>query len=277
MSLIPLLTGRQAFNATGGTIYTQGGYVYHMFTSDGSFAVLSGRTTLQIIAVAGGGAGGRALTTTGTSNYSYGGGGGGGGVVATTYQSVSLQISIGIGGSVSTSGFGPGNGGTTQILTNPGGMGSPVLILNANGGGAGADPSVALPANNGSSGGGAGIKRISSVITNYAAGTGDGVTGFNGGTVITGTGTSAGGGPGGGSASAGGSGPLAVGLGTTAYSSWFNSGSGSLSNGGRGGRLVSDMIVTNYGDGGKGGASYNSAVYTPDSGASGVVVIRYPV
>jgi hypothetical protein len=273
MSLIPILTGRSNFVATGGTIYTQGGFTYHRFTETGSFAILSGRRDLQFIAVGGGGAGGKAAAVSG-SNYSYGGGGGGGGVSQTSYASSALSnisINIGAGGSAS----GPSTGFETQVIASLGG--TPLPILTANGGGYGADPSQSLNALNGASGGGAGIKVISGFTTSYAAGAGDGVTGFNGGTVISGTGAGSGGGKGGGSASAGGSGPLAGGSGITSFNAWFNDGTSALGTGGLGGRLVSDFPITNYGEGGKGGATFGAQSYSPSSGRNGVVVIRYAV
>jgi hypothetical protein len=282
LSFIPLLTARTAFIATGGTIYTQGGYTYHKFEDDGTFEVLSGQASLQVLAVGGGGAGGRALTATG-SNYSYGGGGGAGGIELNTIGSISLSITIGAGGLVGGSSTGPSSGGQTSVYTIPPTPGpgdpvpSPAPVLIVGGGGYGSDPSLGLNAANGTSGGGAGIKRVSSVITNYTAGTGNGVTGFNGGTVISGTGASAGGGHGGGFASAGGSGPLAGGLGTSAYSSWFDVGGYDMSNGGNGGRLVADFVIQDYGTGGQGGASYYGNTYTPANGADGVVVVRYAV
>jgi hypothetical protein len=271
LTLIPLFTSNSIFRASGGTEYTQGGYKYHKFTSDGSFIALSGNTTLEFIAVGGGGAGGTATPSTG-SNYSYAGGGGGGGVVYNTYPSNSLSITIGLGGTVTT----PDSGGTTQILTIPSGMGSPALIATANGGGYGASPNTVGVAANGASGGGAGIKLVSGVTTNYSLGTGDGTTGFNGGAVISGA-PSGGGGHGGGAASAGGTGPTSGGLGITTYSSWFNDGTSSLGSGGIGGYLVASPPIVDYGDGGAGGASYTGTTYTPYDGTAGVVVVRYAV
>ncbi len=241
---------------------------------------MSGNADLQIIAVGGGGAGGRALSTSG-SNYSYGGGGGGGGVSSQNSYAAgvlsSISINIGSGGSVSNwPSAGPSNGGQTQLLGIGRGGGSPFPLLIVNGGGYGADTFVGINASSGASGGGAGIKVISGYETNYAAGAGDGVTGFNGGTVITGF-TGGGGGKGGGAASAGGSGPTEGGAGITTYNTWFNDGTSSLSPGGLGGRLVADSPITNYGNGGKGGATTGGSTYAPTSGRDGVVVIRYAV
>ena len=56
-----------AFLATGGTVTTEGGYVYHTFTVSGTFQVISGSKECDVIIVAGGGGGG---------NYSGAGGGG---------------------------------------------------------------------------------------------------------------------------------------------------------------------------------------------------------
>ena len=99
MTLIPLFTGRSIFNATGGTIYTQGGYKYHKFTSSGNFTVVSGIRTLEYLVVAGGGSGGRSSNGfTGNGQYTSAGGGGGGGVLNNTYSSTNLSITVGAGG-----------------------------------------------------------------------------------------------------------------------------------------------------------------------------------
>ena len=44
------------FSATGGTTYTSGGYKYHKFTGNGTFAV-SGAGTVEVLLIAGGGGG----------------------------------------------------------------------------------------------------------------------------------------------------------------------------------------------------------------------------
>ena len=49
-------------SATGGTIYTSGGYKYHLFTSSGAFTVSSapsGKTVSALIVAGGAGGGGR--------------------------------------------------------------------------------------------------------------------------------------------------------------------------------------------------------------------------
>jgi hypothetical protein len=98
MSLIPILTGRSNFLATGGTIYTQGGYTYHKFTSDGNFTVVSGERTLEYLVVAAGGSGGTTVNgSTGTNQFTSSGGGGGGGVLNSTYASTNLSIVVGDG------------------------------------------------------------------------------------------------------------------------------------------------------------------------------------
>jgi len=79
MSLIPIFTGGGGFLATGGTMYTQGGYRYHKFTSSGTFTVVKGSTTLEYLVVAGGGSGGNPNGFSGNGQYTSSGGGGGGG------------------------------------------------------------------------------------------------------------------------------------------------------------------------------------------------------
>jgi len=46
------------FSATGGTVTTDGAYTIHTFTASGTFQVISGSNTVEVIAWGGGGGGG---------------------------------------------------------------------------------------------------------------------------------------------------------------------------------------------------------------------------
>ena len=50
--------GETPFVATGGTITTLNGYVYHAFTTSGTFQVTSGSKNVECLIVGGGGGGG---------------------------------------------------------------------------------------------------------------------------------------------------------------------------------------------------------------------------
>ena len=119
------LQNKSNVKATGGTEIDSGGYRIHVFTSPGSFVVVSpSLTSVEYLVVAGGGAGG-------PGNPASGGGGGAGGfrtatgfpVTATTYPitvggggSPSIFSSItstagGAGGAYASSGSSGGSGG----------------------------------------------------------------------------------------------------------------------------------------------------------------------
>jgi hypothetical protein len=85
--------------ATGGTIVTSGGYKYHTFTSNGTFAITGGSLSCEILQVAGGAGGG----------YGIGGGGGAGGLKYTSASlSGSLSVVIGAGGAGGVTNVAPG-------------------------------------------------------------------------------------------------------------------------------------------------------------------------
>jgi hypothetical protein len=110
--------------ATGGTITASNGWVYHTFTSNGTFTKLNAASALaiQYLVVAGGGAGGA---------YGFGGGGGSGGAVlgTTTYNAgvTGSTITVGAGGARSNS-AGYGANGADSVLSG---------IVTATGGGGG--------------------------------------------------------------------------------------------------------------------------------------------
>lgn len=110
--------GGIAPKATGGDIYQNGAYTYHVFKASGTFTPTQTIPNAEVLCIAGGGGGG---------SY-YGGGGGAGGV---TYRNVtstaagSYPVTIGAGGA----GSNPGYGGM--------GVNSTVNGITANGGGGG--------------------------------------------------------------------------------------------------------------------------------------------
>ena len=160
-------------SATGGdTVFVDGGYKYHVFTTVGpsSFDVISSDlTSVDYLVVGGGGSGGPGI--------SYGGGGGGAGGFATaTSYPVSLgsyAIQVGYGGATPESGS-----PDTQNNGNPSFF-SPFVIAYGGGtggtgeGGAGSRPGI--PGGSGGGGGGGGVvspggsgSRITTTLTDAA-------------------------------------------------------------------------------------------------------------
>jgi len=266
--------------AIGGIVTTDGQYIYHTFTANGTFESYSS-VTADILVVAGGGGGGG---VGGTGGYHAGGGGGGAGglltATATTIAPSSYSISVGAGG-------------TTNSSAASQGTGSSAFGLAPTGGGRGFYGGYGTPASNGGSGGGAG--RDDTTI-------GQGINGQgNNGGSHGGTNSGAGGG-GAGAPGASDSGLIAGGggnglqwldgnyyaggggggNGNTMSSADFAS--GGLGGGGNGSPfatrttpIASNFGQDNTGGGGGGGGAYTNAIgVTGASGGSGIVIIRYP-
>lgn len=275
--------------ATGGTItLAADGYVYHAFTSSGTFTPSVG-LTCDVLTVAGGGGAGA----------NHGGGGGAGGLLYTSSSSFSATgytVTVGQGG------VGATIGGT--IGTN--GENSSVNGLTAIGGGRGGDYSNNYEAYNGGSGGGA-----QSSATNYA-GLGTSGQGNNGGNKNPNYNLCGGGGGGAGAvgqtATNANSGAGGVGLATyshfgAATNTGHNvSGIRYYAGGGGGGGWNGSIPVGTYALGGHGGGGASGAVISSGAsngsagtantgggggcggggsssggnGGSGIVIIRYP-
>jgi hypothetical protein len=263
--------------ATGGTITTdQFGYVYHAFTSTGTFTP-SQALSCDAMVLAGGGGGGK----------ESGGGGGAGGLLSLTSQSFAATgylVTVGGGGAGSST----TSRGASGIDSSIAGFTSAV-----GGGGGGSQGGTATGATGGSGGGGTYLGQAggaSTVAQGFAGGNGSNDAGAGGG----GGGAGAPGNNGQtGSPYASGSG----GAGSNAYASWAlvtsTGASGYYGGGGGGGNNSSSNAVgaggiggggtgrrdnttgsagtTNTGGGGGGGGSTNGGY----SGGSGIVIIRY--
>jgi len=282
-SLYGIQVGNAAQKAQGGNIVTSDGtYIYHAFTSSGSFIPNIGLTA-DVLVVAGGGGG---------SVYA-GGGGGAGGLLPFTSQSLtatSYTVTVGAGGI-----GGQVTSGSLGVSGNDSQFGSLTLVK---GGGYGGGAGFNINGTAGGSGGGAGgAGGTPASTTGGTATSGQGNAGGNS-TDSTGSGTSGGGGGGAGSAGAtpttntqigadggaglntwsswlsatslGVSGYLAGGGGSGGVPSYGNGGSGG---GGRGSILYANAVsgVTNTGSGG-GGVWYGG---TGGNGGSGLVIVRY--
>jgi len=138
----------ETFSATGGNVSAispGNGYIYHTFTSSGTFTVTSGTKTVEYLIVAGGGGGGGS----GPSGNRYGGAGGGAGGLlnsTTIVSSGSYSIQVGSGG--------PGSNGTTNGTNgNPSYFG-PIVATGGGGGGYDTGPFGSFGSTGGSGGGG---------------------------------------------------------------------------------------------------------------------------
>jgi hypothetical protein len=287
--------------ATGGAVYSDDTYYYHVFGASGTFTPTQSITADYIVVAGGGGGGG---TT--------GGGGGAGGFYSTTLASLSAtnySITVGAGGAGGT------NNGTSGSAGSKGSDSSFNSITRTGGGGGGTSPNIpTYAATTGGSGGGgsrsgssqpgaAGNQGAYTPVEGYAGGnnfTGGGVYGTGGGGGAGGVGqagTSTTDGAGGIGATSGlitaivkatGNGELVSGTGYIAgggggacgdAASITNSGApGGLGGGGKGGSdsTLSSSINGKAGTGsGGGGSPYISGYLSGARGGSGVVIIRY--
>lgn len=273
VAAVPQLTAK----ATGGTIYYGAdGYVYHKFTSNGTFTP-SQSLTADILVVAGGGGGG-------SGNNS--GGGGAGGLLAFTSQSLSATgYTCTVGGGGATGNPNGSNGTDSQFglltLVKGGGYGAGYTYTGGNGGSGGGNPFD----NTGTAG-------QPTSGQGYAGGAGQGVIApdyFGGG--------------GGGAGEAGNTDAIGYGGdGSASYTSWGlitssgqnvsgtyyyaggGGGAGQLNavmrqgGDGGGGHGSGDGVAASAGTantGGGGGGSGNSAGNAGAAGGSGIIIVRY--
>ena len=265
--------------ASGGTIIDSGGYRYHIFNTSGTFTVSkvgypSG--SIDYLVIAGGASGGRGL----------GGGGGAGGYLtgSLALAATSYTITVGAGGP-----------GFTSATAGNNGSDSSAFGVTATGGGGGGNydgGSGRSQAKTGGSGGGgstyggaagitgqgnAGGTGYASTHSTYGGGGGAGGAGGAGG----GNGNTGRGGDGGlsltwldGVARAGGGGGSAYSNGTS-YGDYTGNVYGGASKAGLGVYGNSSDASPNTGSG-SGGTYANQSAAVVGSGASGVVIIRYP-
>jgi hypothetical protein len=282
--------------ATGGMVYDDASFVYHLFTSSGTFTP-SQALTADVVVVAGGGGGGSTV----------GGGGGAGGFRNISAQSLTATtaytVTVGGGGAGGTSSNRGANGNNSSFA----GTGLTTITATAGGAGGGNNQNTG---NNGGSGGG------SASFNGTGAGTGNSgsfspAEGTNGGTDTGGGTFTKGGGGGGGATVAGANAGSGVGGaggdGSSAISSWLvatNTGvdvsgtrwiaggggggagvspTGSGGAGGKGGGgswvqapTVPTAAIVNTGGGGAGGGqNSDTSAVSGGAGASGIVIVRY--
>ena len=265
--------------ATGGTITGSGNYIYHTFTSSGSFIPTEKISNAEVFILSGGGGGG----------YWNAGGGGAGGINVYTNQTLNAAsnylVIIGSGGA----------GSTTNGVKGVTGVSSQFVSLTADAGGGGGSNASESGASGASGGGAAGVSSGSSTG-------GSATNGYSGGAGYAGSPYSGGGGGGsGGQGVAGAStsgGAGGVGISSYGYSYLFptNSGINGYIAAGGGGAIYNTGTVGQGGQGGGGnggnpsstngvaatantGSGGGGAAYPGNGGAggSGLVIIRYPV
>ena len=278
--------------ATGGTVTGSGNYVYHTFTSSGTFSPTEQIRNAEVLVIGGGGGGG------GASNNTSAGGGAGGVVYSNLYPmnaGTTYSATVGSGGAAGASGSNSGSVGGNSSFG----------VITAYGGGAGV-----APTNNGGSGGsgGGGVGTSSTggsaTIGSYTGASAIGYGNAGGG------GANNGGGGGGGAGGVGGTGTAGVGanggVGTSLFTNWGYAtqtgqnvgGSYYYAGGGGGGTNTSPGTLGGLGGGGAGaynnaagvastagtantgggGGGNNSSYAAPGAaGGSGLVIIRYPI
>lgn len=283
-SLYGIAAASVGAKATGGTIYSDSQYYYHVFGSTGTFTPLQSLSA-DVLVVAGGGGGG----------VDNGGAGGAGGLSYQSARSLTTtgySITVGGGGAAGTSagtkrGSTGGNSTFDTITSNGGGGGGEGTVAGVTGGsgGAGGYGASGGAANQGNTGGATGFGfagGASSGSSPYACGGGGGA----GAVGATGTGTTAGVG----------------GVGVATYSSWgVATGTGENVSGtyyyagGGGGSIAGANAggLGGYGGGGKGSGNSTAAVNAlantgggggggvtspgtaASNGGSGIVIVRY--
>jgi hypothetical protein len=249
--------------ATGGDIYTDSQYFYHVFDASGTFTPLQSLTA-YVLVVAGGGVGGYLHNV--YSNRSAGGAGAGGllGFASQSLTATNYTITVGAGGSGA-------NNNTSGINSQFGALTASV------GGGFGGVPGTKNADNGGSGGGGA---------DNNINGSGTSGQGFAGNQGFDpGSGSTYAGGGGGGATAAGSLGSAnnggAGGAGSSAYATWASATGTGLNGvyaaGGRGGSSATGSSSLNAlastGNGGIGSAMNQNTA--GGNGGSGIVIVRY--
>lgn len=273
--------------ATGGAIYSDSTYYYHVFAATGVFAPTQSISADMLVIAGGGGA-------QGGSSYA---GGGAGGLLGYTSQSLTATnytVTVGAGGAGISSGVVAATSGSNSQFGS--------LTASVGGGGAGGgwtgtgDGAAAL--SGGSGGGGGATYTVGGGTTTKVGGAGTSGQGFAGGngSPVTGTASQLAGGGGGGAGAVGSAGSSGGaggngGNGSNAYSTWATATGTGVNGYYAGGGAAWGQTADAVGGLGNGGNSNGSAPVRPTAntggggnganavagtaGASGVVIVRY--
>ena len=264
--------------ATGGAITADANFIYHTFTSDGTFTPLQS-LNVDYLVVAGGGGGGLDFFSAGRGA----GGGGAGGVrctVGATGGGGSLEsrlavtaqaytVTVGAGGGAGGGANGNGFNGSNSVFSS--------ITSTGGGGGGGHNASTSADGNNGGSGGGASNGKIGGTGTanqGYAGGSDTSSSPYNGGGgggagAVGGAGSNSGTGNGGNGVTTSISGTSTTYGGGGGSRGTSGNGTGGTGGGGNGGGLGNGTANT----GGGGGASRTGL--NAGTGGSGIVIVRY--
>jgi hypothetical protein len=287
-SIYGIQVGNAAQKAQGGNIVTSDGtYMYHAFTSSGSF-IPNQALTADVLVIAGGGGGSASKGTSNSQNPSSGGAGGGFLSGSMSLAVSNYPITIGAGGTGGVGDAVAGASGSNSVFNGATALGG--------GGGVPGNQNVGIAGGSGSGGagtqvGGSATQGNSGGLTGYGFGGGTG-----GGTASGGSGGAGGAGGNGGGGSNGTNGGAAKSStfsGTTQYYSGGGGGGAYYSTGsetggtggtnagngasGQSGAQSGTNAVANFGGGGGGAGTISGAVATGSggNGGSGIVIIRY--
>lgn len=242
---LPVATSANGVAATGGYIYSIGGYSHQgqAFNTQGpdNFKVPAGVTSISVKAWGAGGGGG-AGGSTGSGGAGGGGGYVGGNIAVTPGETLTIYVGGGGkgGGNVSNTGSGGGGGGYSSIYRGS----TPILVVSGGGGGGGSR--IATTGAGGGAGGGGSGQAGSTVYSNNGTGGGGGTQSSGGaaGSSINNSGTAGS--------------YLTGGLGADGRSATSGAdgggGFGGLQSGGNGG--LANVNVTRAAGGGGGGGWY---------------------
>lgn len=273
-----------AAKATGGAIYADDTYYYHVFGSTGTFTPLSALSA-DVLVIAGGGGGG----------VDNGGAGGAGGLSYQSARSLTAtgySITVGAGGAAGTSaGTKRGSSGTNStfdtITSNGGGGGGEGTVAGVTGGsgGGGGYGAAGGAANQGNTGGATGF--------GFAGGSGSGTSpypcgGGGGAGAVGGNGTSTVAGVGGVGVATYSSWGTATGIGESVSGTYYLAGGGGGSvaganagglggsgGGGKGSGNSTAAVAALVNTGGGGGGGVTDPTTAASKGGSGVVIVRY--
>jgi hypothetical protein len=287
-SIYGIQVGDKAQKAQGGNIVTTDGtYVYHTFTSSGSFTP-STALTVDYLVVAGGGGGSGA---NGGSDAGNGGGGAGGlrSTVTATGGGGSLESALSLSSGKSYPGIvgagGAGGVGGANATDGTNGFDSVFHTITSKGGSGGNDYGGSATATGGSGGGagaGAANRSLGTANQGYDGNTSSGNSGGGGGGAGAIGGTASGN-----TGGAGGAG-VAVAISGSSITYAGGGGGGGKSTGGAGGSSIggaggsgnnsgaTGTIATGSGGGGGGGV-LPSGTNPGGNGGSGIVIIRYAI
>jgi hypothetical protein len=266
--------------ATGGDIYSDASYYYHVFDANGTFTPTQS-ISADVLVVAGGG---------GTATQASGGGGAGGVCyqVARSLTATGYTVTVGAGGTgAGASGTAGGNSVFDTITALGGGYAVQTAAGVAGGSGSGAAYNTGSggAATQGSSGGATGYGNAGANGTNSGN---QGAGGGGGAGAAGSSGTSSVGGNGGVGLSTWSSWGTATGVGDNVSGTYYFAGGGGgavvggtvngiggLGGGGNGGQYSNSFAATNgksnTGGGGGGGGNFGNFA----NGGSGVVIVRY--